>query len=129
MVRERVSELRHRRARFAKWRAVITIGEGRPTRNALRTNAHALARYAALCPEGAAGAIVEPEVPMNGDHTLQRCAEVTRATLETLMAELDGPGGPRDHQCRPRSIPSLRQQAPTSLRVRRVTLVTMAPTG
>jgi fructose-bisphosphate aldolase class I len=87
-LRERIAYYVPRGARFAKWRAVITIGEGRPTRYALRANAHALARYAALCQEGWLVPIVEPEVLMDGDHTIERCAEVTRATLETLMAEL-----------------------------------------
>jgi fructose-bisphosphate aldolase, class I len=88
-LRERIADYAARGARFAKWRAVISIGEGRPTQYALRANAHALARYAALCQEGWLVPIVEPEVLMDGDHTIERCAEVTRAALETLMAELD----------------------------------------
>jgi fructose-bisphosphate aldolase, class I len=91
-LRERVAYYVARGARFAKWRAVITIGEGRPSRNALRANAHALARYAAICQEGWLVPIVEPEVLMDGDHTIERCAEVTRAALETLMAELNEAG-------------------------------------
>lgn len=87
-LRERIAYYVPRGARFAKWRAVITIGEGRPTRYALRANAQALARYAALCQEGWLVPIVEPEVLMDGDHTIERCAEVTRSALETLMAEL-----------------------------------------
>jgi fructose-bisphosphate aldolase class I len=87
-LRERLQDYVSRGARFAKWRAVITIGDGRPTRNALRANAHALARYAALCQESVVVPIVEPEVLMDGDHTIDRCAEVTRATLEHVMAEL-----------------------------------------
>ncbi len=81
-----------RGARFAKWRAVITIGDGRPTRRALRANAHALARYAALCQEAWVVPIVEPEVLMDGDHSIDRCAEATRAALEQLVAELDEAG-------------------------------------
>jgi fructose-bisphosphate aldolase class I len=88
-LRDRVAYYVARGARFAKWRAVINIGEGLPTRYALRANGHALARYAALCQEGWLVPIVEPEVMMDGDHTIERCAEVTRATLEILMAELD----------------------------------------
>jgi fructose-bisphosphate aldolase class I len=91
-LRERLQDYVSRGARFAKWRAVITIGENRPTRNALRANAHALARYAALCQESVVVPIVEPEVLMDGDHTIERCAEVTRAALEYLLEELDEAG-------------------------------------
>ncbi|MEO7194103.1 MAG: class I fructose-bisphosphate aldolase [Pseudonocardiaceae bacterium] len=91
-LRERMQDYASRGARFAKWRAVITIGDGRPTQRALRANAHALARYAALCQESAVVPIVEPEVLMDGEHTIERCAEVTRAALEHLLAELDEAG-------------------------------------
>ncbi|HEX6403412.1 MAG TPA: class I fructose-bisphosphate aldolase [Pseudonocardiaceae bacterium] len=87
-LRDRLEDYVSRGARFAKWRAVIIIGDGLPTRNALRANAHALARYAALCQENWLVPIVEPEVLMDGEHTIERCAEATRATLETLFAEL-----------------------------------------
>jgi fructose-bisphosphate aldolase class I len=75
-------------ARFAKWRAVITIGEGIPSRGCIEVNAHALARYAALCQEAGIVPIVEPEVLMDGGHTLKRCAEVTEKTLRVVFAEL-----------------------------------------
>ena len=88
-LRERLKDYVSRGARFAKWRAVIIIGDGKPTRNALHANAHALARYAALCQENWCVPIVEPEVLMDGDHTIDRCAEVTRATLQEVMAELE----------------------------------------
>jgi fructose-bisphosphate aldolase class I len=91
-LRERLQDYVSRGARFAKWRAVINIGDGRPTQRALRANAHALARYAALCQESVVVPIVEPEVLMEGDHTIERCAEVTRMALEHLMAELDEAG-------------------------------------
>ncbi|MBV8541140.1 MAG: fructose-bisphosphate aldolase class I [Pseudonocardiales bacterium] len=91
-LRERLKDYVSRGARFAKWRAVIAIGEGRPTERALRANAHALGRYAALCQESVVVPIVEPEVLMDGDHTIGRCAEVTRATLEHVLAELDEAG-------------------------------------
>ena len=91
-LRERLRDYASRGARFAKWRAVIIIGDGRPTRRALQANAHALARYAALCQESVVVPIVEPEVLMDGDHTIARCADVTRAALEYLMAELDEAG-------------------------------------
>jgi len=91
-LRERLRDYVSRGARFAKWRAVITIGEDRPTERALRANAHALARYAALCQESVVVPIVEPEVLMEGGHTIERCAEVTRAALEHLFAALDEAG-------------------------------------
>jgi fructose-bisphosphate aldolase, class I len=88
-LRERLQDYVSRGAQFAKWRAVIIIGDGKPTRNALHANAHALARYAALCQENGCVPIVEPEVLMDGDHTIERCAEVTRATLQEVMAQLE----------------------------------------
>ncbi len=87
-LRERLAEYVKLGARFAKWRAVITIGDGRPTHRALRANAHALARYAALCQEAGLVPIVEPEVLMDGSHTSRRCASVTSATLLEVFAEL-----------------------------------------
>ena len=91
-LRERLTDYAARGARFAKWRAVITIGEGTPTIRALRANAHALARYAALCQETLIVPIVEPEVLMDGDHTIERCAEVTAATLKLVLFELEDAG-------------------------------------
>jgi fructose-bisphosphate aldolase class I len=88
-LRERLKDYVSRGARFAKWRAVIVIGDGLPTRNALHANAHALARYAALCQENWCVPIVEPEVLMDGDHTIERCAEVTRDALQEVMAQLE----------------------------------------
>jgi fructose-bisphosphate aldolase, class I len=87
-LRERLAEYRGLGARFAKWRAVIDIGPGIPTAFALAANAHALARYAALCQEASIVPIVEPEVLMDGDHGLARCEEVTDATLELVFDEL-----------------------------------------
>ncbi len=91
-LRERLAEYRDLGARFAKWRAVIDIGRGGdrsiPSRTCILTNAHALARYAALCQEAGIVPIVEPEVLMDGDHDLQRCFEVTEAVLKKLYAEL-----------------------------------------
>ncbi len=92
-LRERIAEYVDMGARFAKWRAVITIaGDGRPTRNAIATNAHALARYAALCQEGGLVPIVEPEVLMDGDHSTERSYDVTSETLRVVFAELAGQG-------------------------------------
>jgi len=87
-LRERLAEYRDLGARFAKWRAVITIGEGIPSRACIDANAHALARYAALSQEAGLVPIVEPEVLMDGDHDLERCETVTVATLKRVFAEL-----------------------------------------
>ncbi len=87
-LRERLAEYRTLGARFAKWRAVITIGEAIPTAYCLAANAHALARYAALSQEAGLVPIVEPEVLMDGDNTLARCEEVTEATLHEVFAQL-----------------------------------------
>jgi fructose-bisphosphate aldolase class I len=75
-------------ARFAKWRAVIDIGQGIPTMTAISVNAHALARYAALCQEAQIVPIVEPEVLMDGDHDIDRCYEVTQRVLNKTFQEL-----------------------------------------
>ena len=87
-LRERLVEYKQLGARFAKWRAVITIGEGLPTSGCIEANVHALARYAALCQETGLVPIVEPEVLMDGDHTLERCADVTQHVLELLFSQL-----------------------------------------
>jgi len=87
-LRERLAEYRGLGARFAKWRAVITIGDGIPTLLCIEANAHALARYAALCQEAGLVPIVEPEVLMDGDHTIERCFEVTEATLHRVFRAL-----------------------------------------
>jgi fructose-bisphosphate aldolase class I len=87
-LRVRLAEYRGLGARFAKWRAVITIGDGIPTDYCLDTNAHALARYAALCVEAGIVPIVEPEVLMDGPHTIERCYEVTERTLHMVFDEL-----------------------------------------
>ncbi|MFQ5572479.1 MAG: class I fructose-bisphosphate aldolase, partial [Rhodothermales bacterium] len=87
-LRERLVEYKGMGARFAKWRAVITIGNGIPTKACIHANAHALARYAALCQEAGIVPIVEPEVLIDGDHTIDRCYEVSLETLSTVFAEL-----------------------------------------
>jgi fructose-bisphosphate aldolase, class I len=87
-LRDRVAEYRDLGARFAKWRAVITIGDGLPTRACIEANAHALARYAALCEEGSLVPIVEPEVLMDGDHTIKRCFDATVWTLKAVYQQL-----------------------------------------
>ena len=87
-LRERLVEYATLGARFAKWRAVIAIGPGLPTDRAIRANAHALARYAALCQERGMVPIVEPEVLMDGDHTIERCFDATEATLHAVFHAL-----------------------------------------
>ena len=87
-LRQRLEEYRSLGARFTKWRAVIAIGDGLPSGYCLDTNAHALARYAALCQEAGLVPIVEPEVLMDGAHRLERTFEVTEATLVRVFAAL-----------------------------------------
>lgn len=87
-LRGRVKEYRDLGAKFAKWRAVISIGEKIPTYTCLEANAHALARYAALCQEGGLVPIVEPEVLLDGNHAIERCEEVTEQTLKITFAAL-----------------------------------------
>ena len=97
-LRERLNEYRELGARFAKWRAVITIGKDIPSEYCIWTNAHALARYAALCQEASIVPIVEPEVLMDGDHTIERSFEVTSRTLHAVFTEL------RDQRVQPEGI-------------------------
>jgi len=87
-LRERIEEYVSLGAKFAKWRAVITIGDGIPSTYCINANAHALARYAALCQEGGLVPIVEPEVLMDADNDIDRCFEVTEATHHAVFAEL-----------------------------------------
>ena len=87
-LRKRLAEYFKLGARFAKWRAVITIGEGIPSHSCLYANAHALARYAALCQEASIVPIVEPEVLLDGTHTIERCFEASEATLGALFAAM-----------------------------------------
>jgi fructose-bisphosphate aldolase, class I len=87
-LRDRLVEYRKLGARFAKWRAVIAIGDGIPTDTCIASNAEALARYAALCQESDLVPIVEPEVLMDGAHTIERYFEVTQETLESVFHSL-----------------------------------------
>lgn len=91
-LRERFAEYKALGARFSKWRAVITIGRGIPTDYCIEVNAHALARYAALSQEAGIVPIVEPEVLMDGDHSIDRCFAVTRATLGEVFRQLSRQG-------------------------------------
>ncbi|MHB2035299.1 MAG: class I fructose-bisphosphate aldolase [Nitrososphaerales archaeon] len=87
-LRGRLSEYSQMGARFAKWRAVIAVGDGIPSWGCIEANANALARYAALCQEAGLVPVVEPEVLMDGDHTLERCCEVTEEVLRTVFNQL-----------------------------------------
>jgi fructose-bisphosphate aldolase, class I len=87
-LRDRLKEYFQMGARFAKWRAVITVGDGIPSRGCIEANAQALARYAALCQEAGLVPMVEPEVLMDGDHTLERCGEVTEEVLRMVFSQL-----------------------------------------
>ncbi len=87
-LRERLQEYYTLGARFAKWRAVIKISDGAPSQYCIDTNAHALARYAALCQEAGIVPIVEPEVLMDGFHTIDECYAVSETTLKTVFDEL-----------------------------------------
>jgi fructose-bisphosphate aldolase class I len=87
-LRDRLAEYAHLGARFAKWRAVIALGDGIPSRGCTEANSQALARYAALCQEAGLVPVVEPEVLMDGEHSLQRCFEVTEEVLRTVFNQL-----------------------------------------
>jgi fructose-bisphosphate aldolase, class I len=87
-LRERLATYFKQGARFAKWRAVITIGESIPSHSCLYANAHALARYAALCQEASIVPMIEPEVLLDGGHSIERCEEVTEATLRATYAAM-----------------------------------------
>jgi fructose-bisphosphate aldolase class I len=90
-LRQRLADYAQLGARFAKWRGVIAVNSYAPSRNGIRANAHVLARYAALCQEAGIVPVVEPEVLADGepgDHSIDRCAEVTAETLETVFKEL-----------------------------------------
>jgi len=91
-LRDRLAEYSRLGARFAKWRAVIAIGEEIPSEGCIDANAHALARYAALCQEAGLVPIVEPESLMTGDHSLQRCFEVTEEVLRVVFSQLHAQG-------------------------------------
>jgi fructose-bisphosphate aldolase class I len=87
-LRDRLAEYSQMGACFAKWRAVIVVGDGIPSRGCIEANAQALARYAALCQEAGLVPVVEPEVLMDGEHTLERCREITEEVLRTVFRQL-----------------------------------------
>ncbi len=87
-LRGRLGEYAQMGLRFAKWRAVITVGEGIPSRGCIEANAQALARYGALCQEAGLVPVVEPEVLMDGEHTLERCGDLTEEVLHSVFDQL-----------------------------------------
>ncbi len=91
-LRERCAQYLEMGARFAKWRAVIAVGEGLPTTACIAANAHALARFAALAQEAGLVPVIEPELLMDGEHTLERCAEATSRVLRAVFNEMSGQG-------------------------------------
>jgi fructose-bisphosphate aldolase, class I len=91
-LRDRLKEYFDLGARFAKWRSVITIGEGLPTQACLMANAHGLARYAALCQEAGLVPMVEPEILIEGDHSIERCYEVSALAWKALFEQLNEQG-------------------------------------
>lgn len=88
-LRDRLAEYSEMGARFAKWRAVLAVGDGIPSRSCIEANAHALARYAALCQEAGLVPVIEPEVLMDGEHTLERCLKVTQEALRNVFIQLN----------------------------------------
>ncbi len=104
-LRDRLASYRDLGVRFTKWRAVITIGDGIPTRTCIDANAEALARFAALSQEAGLVPIVEPEVLMDGAHTIQRCHDVTADTLGVVFAALRRPPRPVRLEGRARQRP------------------------
>jgi fructose-bisphosphate aldolase class I len=96
-LRERLAEYKEMGARFAKWRAVITIGDNIPSSACIEANAHALTRYAALCQEAGIVPVVEPETLMDADNTIETCYNVTERTLITLFNELYRQGVAFEH--------------------------------
>ena len=91
-LRDRLAEYIQMGARFAKWRAVIAISDGIPSPGCIESNANALARYAALCQEAGLVPLVEPEVLMNGEHTLEQCSKVTEEVLRAVFDQLYAQG-------------------------------------
>jgi fructose-bisphosphate aldolase class I len=91
-LRERLADYAQRGARFAKWRAVMAMGDRLPSQGCIEANAQALAHYAALCQEAGLVPVVEPEVLMGGAHTLERCGEVTAQVLHTMFSQLRAQG-------------------------------------
>jgi fructose-bisphosphate aldolase class I len=125
-LRDRLAEYRGIGARFAKWRAVIAIGDGIPTDYCIDTNAHALARYAALCIEASIVPIVEPEVLMDGSHTIERCYDATERTLRAVFAELAAQRVPLEQTLLKPNMVLSGKECPRQASVREVAEATIA---
>ncbi|HXV36197.1 MAG TPA: class I fructose-bisphosphate aldolase [Myxococcota bacterium] len=125
-LRERVAEYRKLGARFAKWRAVINIGGDIPSAGCIRANAHALARYAALCVEGDLVPIVEPEVMMDGAHDIERCRAVTERVLAAVYSELREQRVPLNETILKPNMVLSGADCPTQASVRKVAEETLA---
>ncbi len=119
-LRDRLAEYRQLGATFAKWRAVITIGDSIPSAACIEANAHALARYAALCQEAGIVPMVEPEVLMDADNSIERCYEVTEQTLQTLFHELHNQGVAMEHTILKVNMVISGKQCPTQAGVQEV---------
>ncbi len=113
-LRERFAEYAALGARFAKWRAVFTVGETEPSRGCVQANAQALARYAALCQEAGLVPVVEPEVLMTGEHTAARCGEVTEDVLREVFSQLH-PIQPTVEELAQATICCLRRAVPAAV--------------
>jgi len=124
-LRDRLAEYRELDARFAKWRAVITIGDGIPGNACIEANAHALARYAALCQEAGIVPMVEPEVLMDADNTIERCFDVTLHTLKTVFNELYRQGVSMEHTILKTNMVISGKQCPTQAGVQEVADLTV----
>jgi fructose-bisphosphate aldolase, class I len=124
-LRGRLEEYFKLGARFAKWRAVINIGPGIPTHACLYANAHALARYSALCQEQSIVPIVEPEVLLDGNHTIERCFEASEATLTALFAALRAHNVSLEHTILKASMVVPGKDAPRQARVEEVAEMTV----
>lgn len=119
-LRDRLSEYKALGAKFAKWRAVITIGDDIPTRACIDANAHALARYAGLCQEAGIVPMVEPEVLMDADNTIDTCYQVTELTLKTVFNALYGQDVSMEHTILKTNMVISGKQCPTQATVQEV---------
>ncbi len=124
-LRDRLSEYKTLGAKFAKWRAVITIGDNIPSQACIDANAHALARYAGLCQEAGIVPMVEPEVLMDADNTIERCFEVTETTLSTLFSTLKSQGVSIEHTILKTNMVISGKQCPTQASVEEVAAQTV----
>ncbi|GJM04382.1 MAG: putative fructose-bisphosphate aldolase class 1 [marine bacterium B5-7] len=119
-LRDRLTEYKSLGAKFAKWRAVITIGENIPSKACIEANVHALARYAGLCQEAGIVPMVEPEVLMDADNTIERCHEVTEMTLSALFSALKSQDVSIEHTILKTNMVISGKQCPTQADVQEV---------